>query len=533
MRRRSLAFGFYATMKTTTAPGCGDGGSSANDSYVNDHRNPVSEDPRSEFDAEDGLHQMRGNDVALLQHESKKKQKYSYATRFLLAAVFVSVINIAVSTANSKNWISKSSINDNMPLLTSPNKEGRYKDERVRVTCGNHHAPSCAECTQGNGKSWCNGDCVWSDENGGACMSKLSLGVNCGNGQSAQFCSDCLQMESACKGDCYWWPSTSGGLCQPFERRTGVEPAIEQPKKSSSNICLRNRISHPVPDRETLGDANLSFPSLVSVRILQPKLSERVGKKLGHLSKSSAVKALQGRSFEEKCVRSQVPRKFHWIWFGGEIPEKYVSNIEAMVRTNPGWEVFLWSELPSKSLQDRLKMLGAQYSFKNVTEYIGNGLFVNGDLIEKEKNVGGKADYVRYEVIYIEGGIYLDTDAHPVQPFDIFGYIFRWPFGAFHSPQDIVYAGIFGCEQGSKFLEFALRLVRENCIKYHTCGVMKGAGPDFITAALFFFDDPDIVLVDQMHTHEATPKSVTYSTREASWRPVQDQPSTNIEAPIK
>merc|ERR1712142_1215031 len=29
------------------------------------------------------------------------------------------------------------------------------------VSCGNHRARSCAECTQGHGRSWCNGDCLW------------------------------------------------------------------------------------------------------------------------------------------------------------------------------------------------------------------------------------------------------------------------------------------------------------------------------------------------------------------------------------
>jgi len=33
------------------------------------------------------------------------------------------------------------------------------------VNCGNHDAPTCADCPQGNGASWCNGECEWSNEN--------------------------------------------------------------------------------------------------------------------------------------------------------------------------------------------------------------------------------------------------------------------------------------------------------------------------------------------------------------------------------
>ena len=29
------------------------------------------------------------------------------------------------------------------------------------VTCGNHKAVTCEDCTGGNGASYCNGDCTW------------------------------------------------------------------------------------------------------------------------------------------------------------------------------------------------------------------------------------------------------------------------------------------------------------------------------------------------------------------------------------
>merc|ERR1719464_2317580 len=31
------------------------------------------------------------------------------------------------------------------------------------VLCGGHRAPTCADCPQGHGQSWCNADCVWYD----------------------------------------------------------------------------------------------------------------------------------------------------------------------------------------------------------------------------------------------------------------------------------------------------------------------------------------------------------------------------------
>ena len=31
----------------------------------------------------------------------------------------------------------------------------------ISVSCGGHYAESCEDCPQGNGASWCNGDCNW------------------------------------------------------------------------------------------------------------------------------------------------------------------------------------------------------------------------------------------------------------------------------------------------------------------------------------------------------------------------------------
>ena len=38
-----------------------------------------------------------------------------------------------------------------------------------KVDCGGHHEGSCADCPQGNGEKWCNGDCKWVNGN---CLSK-------------------------------------------------------------------------------------------------------------------------------------------------------------------------------------------------------------------------------------------------------------------------------------------------------------------------------------------------------------------------
>ena len=303
-------------------------------------------------------------------------------------------------------------------------------------------------------------------------------------------------------------------------------PFDEAPAKTERKPCLREtNSSHPVPlqARETAeGSYN---PDFASVRIHQKMISQRVNhhlprKNLSHLGDSVTKKEMSARGFHEKCTREWVAKKLHWVWFGTELPEKYASSIVKSATNNPGWEVFLWSEVPSRLLEERLRKMDVKYKFRNITEYLEDGSFRNGDLIRRQEIPAGKSDYLRLEVVYMEGGIYQDTDAISIRGFDDLGDLFRWPFvsytpGGYHS--GTVPNAVFGFEKGSPFLSFALDLARENCLSFDRCGVMTGAGPPFLTAALYYYDNADIVLVDDDYLLDKTAKSVTYQTNDATW----------------
>ena len=50
------------------------------------------------------------------------------------------------------------------------------------VSCGGHFASSCSECPEGNGASWCKGDCNWKN---GECISKYGV-------IKTELCSACI-----------------------------------------------------------------------------------------------------------------------------------------------------------------------------------------------------------------------------------------------------------------------------------------------------------------------------------------------------
>lgn len=68
-----------------------------------------------------------------------------------------------------------------------------------QVSCGGHYAPSCAECPQGYGAAWCNGECKWEN---GACVDRL---VGCSDATTNNECTTTSE-------DCSW--NTWTNLCR-------------------------------------------------------------------------------------------------------------------------------------------------------------------------------------------------------------------------------------------------------------------------------------------------------------------------------
>lgn len=121
----------------------------------------------------------------------------------------------------------------------------------------------------------------------------------------------------------------------------------------------------------------------------QPKVFYKFLKDLYEQNKLSKIKI--GETY-------RIPPIFHQIWIGPRpFPAKY-KKWQKTWQTMPGWKYKLWTD---KDLED----------FP----------FVNRDLFLKEKNMGARADILRMEILYQEGGVYIDTDFECLKPevFDI------------------------------------------------------------------------------------------------------------------
>jgi len=108
-------------------------------------------------------------------------------------------------------------------------------------------------------------------------------------------------------------------------------------------------------------------------------------------------------------VENKIPKVLHFIWIGPRsFPRESIENIKSWVAKHPEWEVKFWTDrdrpLPYPFMQ---KVLIQDFKFLKLR-----------DCFEKSENYAEKADLLRYEILYQEGGVYVDHDVKCFEPFD-------------------------------------------------------------------------------------------------------------------
>jgi len=93
----------------------------------------------------------------------------------------------------------------------------------------------------------------------------------------------------------------------------------------------------------------------------------------------------------------RIPKKIHQIWIGpNPLPPRCKEFQKTWKKFHPDWEYKLWND------QD-IEEFGLQ----------------NKHLYDQSKNYGQRADIARYEILYRQGGLYIDTDFECLKPFDV------------------------------------------------------------------------------------------------------------------
>jgi hypothetical protein len=130
----------------------------------------------------------------------------------------------------------------------------------AQVSCGGHFAESCPDCPQGNGASWCNGDCKWlsgqcidgnfnslvgdgfcnDGTNNPGCL--FDGGDCCGTNVNTVYCADCIcYSHDTCDGPL---DLISDGYCNDETNNAGCNfdggdciPQCDAPELVANGYC--------------------------------------------------------------------------------------------------------------------------------------------------------------------------------------------------------------------------------------------------------------------------------------------------------
>lgn len=96
-----------------------------------------------------------------------------------------------------------------------------------------------------------------------------------------------------------------------------------------------------------------------------------------------------------------IPKYIHQIWYQNwsNLPSKYVENVKSVIDMNPGWTHLEWDD---SSMREVMKSIGQEYL----------------DKYDSFQLMHQKIDFGRIGILYMYGGVSVDTDARSLKGFD-------------------------------------------------------------------------------------------------------------------
>lgn len=200
----------------------------------------------------------------------------------------------------------------------------------------------------------------------------------------------------------------------------------------------------------------VDFDSSLQTKKYLNLLDERWGKPI-----YKTLKQLYEKNSADNLVYHEkplIPLKIHQIWLGSPLPEEYAHYAQTWKDHHPEWEYHLWTDADL-----------ANYPMKNRALY------------DAARNYGEKSDIARYEILYQEGGLYVDTDYECLKACDVFNHYYTFYTGIQPLDTNIMQLGIgiIGAQKGHPLL----KAVIENLVHNSTLTqqIIAKTGPIYFT----------------------------------------------------
>lgn len=183
-------------------------------------------------------------------------------------------------------------------------------------------------------------------------------------------------------------------------------------------------------------------------------------KKVYNLFKSCYEKHLT--LLTDRIGSLRIPQVIHQIWIGDKpFPERY-KKWQKTWQSLPGWRYKLWTDKEVKNLS-----------------------LINQKLYNEEQNFGARADILRLEILYQEGGIYVDTDFECIRPetFDILNRSFDF-YAGLH-PIDceaiLINNAIIGSIKGHPIIKACIDKLKEQTPSNNDLAKIVKLGPGLLS----------------------------------------------------
>jgi len=155
----------------------------------------------------------------------------------------------------------------------------------------------------------------------------------------------------------------------------------------------------------------------------------------------------------------KIPHVIHFIWIGPKsFPIDSVDNVRSWIGNHPGWTVKFWTDrvrpLPHPEMQ---LCLITPKLFSKV-----------GECYARSDNYGEQSDLLRYEILFQEGGIYVDHDVKCFKSFEPFHHAYDFfcglelPFKTTLSSSLLPTNNIVASAPGHPILRRSLNWLKDN-----------------------------------------------------------------------
>ncbi len=168
-----------------------------------------------------------------------------------------------------------------------------------------------------------------------------------------------------------------------------------------------------------------------------------------------------GMRTEFKLDKKTIPYKFHLIWLGSSPPQRYWTIIKQLKRLHKNCIIKLWTDAEAKKYT-----MTNRHAFNAATNY------------------GEKSDIFRYEILYNEGGVYIDGDFEILKSFDDLFYACTFFAGIGYDENLHIYNGLIGCNAKHPIIKLCIDTLGTQGPKNDVNYIMQRTGPHHFTRCI-------------------------------------------------